>query len=277
MTLPSCKNCNVGASPTQKILLCVQCRQVGYCSKDCQRQDWGHHKHICSKKYTAIISSTRPVNPAIDGYGVKSTHGPFHMGPMQKFLVKNNLSTNRDYAHDVVLKNIGLTPNMVFDITTGGFGGTIQETDHNGRFIGEGWNSTSMSYNTVLQSIHTHRALNVHAWCVDSYGNVYDYDDNMSSLSNFFHTTRVIRVEADEITTMALLPLLEDLFKTWMSTSGKTIEQHVRDIKTNTFQMRCCWHRAMILKASNPSVYKVRIGSYGFVQDDGINTFYVWG
>ena len=277
MTSSSCNNCNVLSSPTQKIRLCVQCRQAGYCSKDCQRHDWGHHKHLCSKRYTAIIFSIRPVILSTDGYGVKSTHGPFHMGPMQKYLMNNNLSTNRDYAHNFVRENYGLTPDHVFDKMTGGLGGCIIETGDSGRFIGEGWNSTSISYNTVLQTVHSDNTLNVHAWCVDSDGNVYDYDDDNLRLTCPFHTTRVIRVEADEATTTALLPLLRYSFHRWLATSGKTIQRHVSDISSNTFEPRCCWHRAMIMKASNPCFYKVRIGSYGFVQDDGINTFYVWG
>lgn len=39
------RKCSVCASATKS--LCEQCRQVRYCSRVCQKQDWPHHKPIC--------------------------------------------------------------------------------------------------------------------------------------------------------------------------------------------------------------------------------------
>ncbi|KAF9448971.1 hypothetical protein P691DRAFT_704001 [Macrolepiota fuliginosa MF-IS2] len=40
-----CSRC--GSSGKPKLLQCSACQVVKYCSKDCQRADWGTHKHIC--------------------------------------------------------------------------------------------------------------------------------------------------------------------------------------------------------------------------------------
>jgi len=31
---------------------CIRCMRVAYCSKECQRKDWGHHKVICKYCFT---------------------------------------------------------------------------------------------------------------------------------------------------------------------------------------------------------------------------------
>ncbi|KAF9448984.1 hypothetical protein P691DRAFT_668425, partial [Macrolepiota fuliginosa MF-IS2] len=40
-------DCRCRSSGKPKLLQCGACRVVRYCSKDCQRADWGTHKHIC--------------------------------------------------------------------------------------------------------------------------------------------------------------------------------------------------------------------------------------
>ena len=50
-SFPKCQYCGKEASATQRIRACTRCYAVGYCSKDCQRQDWssgkGGHKKKC--------------------------------------------------------------------------------------------------------------------------------------------------------------------------------------------------------------------------------------
>lgn len=41
------RKCSVCAAATKS--LCEQCRQVRYCSRACQKQDWSHHKPICQR------------------------------------------------------------------------------------------------------------------------------------------------------------------------------------------------------------------------------------
>jgi hypothetical protein len=44
----SCINCSAAASPGLKLQYCAQCQTTLYCSKACQREDWGkQHKQIC--------------------------------------------------------------------------------------------------------------------------------------------------------------------------------------------------------------------------------------
>jgi hypothetical protein len=33
-----------------KLMLCTRCRDVSYCSRDCQAQDWKAHKAVCVKR-----------------------------------------------------------------------------------------------------------------------------------------------------------------------------------------------------------------------------------
>jgi hypothetical protein len=46
--LRSCTNCKAGASPDLQLLYCATCKSASYCSKACQREDWGkQHRQIC--------------------------------------------------------------------------------------------------------------------------------------------------------------------------------------------------------------------------------------
>ncbi len=42
---------------------CGRCHKVYYCSRDCQRQDWGRHKPECSSAAAAAPKKTPPPEP----------------------------------------------------------------------------------------------------------------------------------------------------------------------------------------------------------------------
>jgi hypothetical protein len=43
---PVCSKCGKG---DEKLLKCGRCHAVKYCSRECQKLDWGVHKNICGK------------------------------------------------------------------------------------------------------------------------------------------------------------------------------------------------------------------------------------
>ncbi len=44
------KECETCGLPLSKVQTCGACQIVMYCSSQCQKKDWSHHKHICQKK-----------------------------------------------------------------------------------------------------------------------------------------------------------------------------------------------------------------------------------
>jgi hypothetical protein len=59
MSLPQCDHCKT----IQKVRKCGSCKNVAYCSVECQKNDWASHKAVCSfKKKTkakvCIVDST---------------------------------------------------------------------------------------------------------------------------------------------------------------------------------------------------------------------------
>ena len=282
--LALCNGCGQTNSPQHKLMRCGKCKSIGYCSKTCQKNDWKTHKAICSKMYFVHMSHKRPIRGGI-GFGEKTIHGPFVKGVMQSFLHNNNLTTNRNHAHaQTIMDFVG--PNgeqlmsgseVVFDTRTGGFGGIVIKADASGNtYEGEGWNEP-ISPDQIVNLFRTGGGIQIHAWCIDKEGNVYDYDDDHLGKDVFFHSDQVVRVQATEGTTTFLMPFLKEAFDQWLAKSGKSVTQHMKKIKRGTFKDRQCWHRAMLLKMSDPTKYTTVLGSYGFHQPDGRNTFYVWG
>ncbi|GIL74224.1 hypothetical protein Vretimale_1981 [Volvox reticuliferus] len=49
-----CYNCNV---PSTKMQKCGRCQQARYCSKECQRAQWGAHKPECTPKTSAVTTT----------------------------------------------------------------------------------------------------------------------------------------------------------------------------------------------------------------------------
>lgn len=197
-------------------------------------------------------------------------YGPLKQNEVDSFLVEHHLTTR---VNPLLYENFPFTPGMLYDTrNTGGFGGMLVSIDSEGKNKGDGWNKTTLSKNTQIR----YGTIDVHAWCVDSEGTIHDYD-NQTHKNCFFRTNDEIRVAADEETTSALMPILEMIFEKWLEKSSKTVHQHIKDIKYGKFNSQQCWHRAMLLKAYDPDKYTVVLGSLGFKQNDGVNTFYIWG
>ena len=46
---PVCENCKQSSDGSSKpFQRCSACRLTYYCSRNCQKLDWRHHKHVCS-------------------------------------------------------------------------------------------------------------------------------------------------------------------------------------------------------------------------------------
>lgn len=57
-----CENCK---GSERKMMVCGQCRQAYYCSRECQKKDWKQHKKSCAtrkewRKFFILISITYP-------------------------------------------------------------------------------------------------------------------------------------------------------------------------------------------------------------------------
>ncbi|KAI1097539.1 hypothetical protein F4804DRAFT_327346 [Jackrogersella minutella] len=57
---PTCKK----TSSDTNFLLCLGCKKVRYCSKDCQRQNWKHHKYLC-KHVTSNGASSASLDDSV--------------------------------------------------------------------------------------------------------------------------------------------------------------------------------------------------------------------
>lgn len=64
-----CHYCEL-ITPTKKLSVCGKCKQIRYCSTDCQRNDWyqGGHKAICnrSKRDNEIIDHIKTLMTRVD-------------------------------------------------------------------------------------------------------------------------------------------------------------------------------------------------------------------
>ena len=57
---PACAACGGGAPPGKKLKRCTGCRQVSYCSVECQRAAWKAHKPFCVR----VAAEPPPVKPS---------------------------------------------------------------------------------------------------------------------------------------------------------------------------------------------------------------------
>lgn len=65
-----CRKCRKSPTGTQKFQRCSGCKQVQYCSKDCQRGDWKQHKKFCQLLNISTSTSwsgTKGTEAAYDG------------------------------------------------------------------------------------------------------------------------------------------------------------------------------------------------------------------
>lgn len=270
-SLQYCCSCKTGGTPEHQLKRCTGCGNAAYCSKECQMQDWKRHKKECLKSYTIFVSSARPI--ASTNHGIVTKHGPFHMGIAKEFMAGANLTADVSRCHPTTLSSFGITQETLFDSRRGGFGGMMVETSSNGLYIGDGWNHRI----TTLESALGASGLNIHAWCVNQDDECFDYADDYFQAIAFFSSETITRVPFPMALQQQLLPHLKMIFNSWLETSGKTLAQHLSTIRRGHFNVRMCWHRAMVLAEAYPDQYQVVVGSLGFVQDDGINTFWVWG
>ena len=276
-TSAKCSNCGKRQSDNVAILRCSQCKSVWYCDKKCQKENWKSHRKMCAKKYFVRVSSERPIR-AGRGFGEVTVNGPFHLGDLNEFLRRNFLTRDDTVVNAITREEFTHTDGEVFDSHTGGFGGVVIETDSTGeKYIGDGWNATDVLLGDTVASIGTMNQVPIHAWCVVESGKVYDYDDRMLMQTCFYWSEEVVRIPVNDEETPLLMGLFQGIVDLWFESSGKTLEEHVIDIRNGTFPSHRAMHRAMLLKKSDPAKYTVMIGSYGFRQADGVNIFFVWG
>ena len=270
-TFLSCSSCHKFATSELRMKTCTGCKTVAYCCKECQRADWNQHKLTCLKTYTIFVSSARPI--ASTYHGVITKNGPFRMGEAKEFMVRANLTSDVTKSHPETRLSFGITPETLFDSQTGGFGGMMVETSQSGLYKGDGWNQRI----TRLGDAICYTGINIHAWCVNQDNTCFDYDDSYFLAIAFFSSEQITRVAFPQTLQQQLLPHLEMIFHVWLENSGKPLREHMSSIRRGTFNERMCWHRAMVLAKSNPDQYQIVVGSLGFIQEDGINTFWVWG
>lgn len=77
--LSSCAKCNKNPELKKSFDRCSACKQVSYCSRDCQKADWKEHKVVCKQKSTS--TSTVSGSPLL--YIVDK---PFHQLNDRKWL-----------------------------------------------------------------------------------------------------------------------------------------------------------------------------------------------
>ena len=62
-TVKACAKCSKTAKSTGTALKsCALCRDVYYCSPECQKKDWGQHKVICNSQDHAQVRKKKPQN-----------------------------------------------------------------------------------------------------------------------------------------------------------------------------------------------------------------------
>ncbi|KAF2120360.1 hypothetical protein BDV96DRAFT_595904 [Lophiotrema nucula] len=53
-----CTTCHKEPSPSTPLKACANCKTTLYCSRECQKADWKHHKHTCNKTSNPSPAST---------------------------------------------------------------------------------------------------------------------------------------------------------------------------------------------------------------------------
>ena len=139
----------------------------------------------------------------------------------------------------------------------------------NGELLESGWTPRSRANNGIDTLANT---TDYHVWCVDKTGRVFDYPDDQVASNCTRKTNTIVRKAWSNELDEGIRPRLEQLAQT-------NIQQLIREkgskdalmraIEDNTFPRAHCLARAYLLYESNPSEYKVVIGSFGFVQSDG--------
>lgn len=264
-----CHSCNEELGPTRNFR-CSRCKSVKYCSPSCQIKDWSTHKQVCNKQYVVIEYEKKPkvLFDSADNFGLLTRHGPCNKGKVITMLQEKKWTVDTG-AHANIKWSLT-------SINSRRYVGMIVECDENGKYVGDGWNETTASFDSILSDL-TQRGtnLNIHTWCVDKQGKVDDYDTK--SFNCLFQTRDVVRVEVENRAATLLMSTFRSAFHGWLSSTGMTVDEHMVSIRNGTFPKRLCWQRAFVVKAANPDNYSIKFGSFGYRQSDGVNVFYVWG
>ncbi len=124
----------------------------------------------------------------------------------------------------------------LFDLITGGFGGVVIESNSIGeKYIGDGWNAADVLLGDIVASLGTINQATVHAWCIDESRKVYDYNVRMLMQSFFFWSEAVVSIPVNDEESPLLMSLLQGIVDSWFECSGKTLEEHIIDIRNGTF------------------------------------------
>ena len=83
-TFKHCGRCFLSEADLQPLSLCGRCKQISYCSRKCQKEDWkAGHKEVCKEPLLPAVEAAAPLpveyaEPVIDEkqWGLLSSHEP---------------------------------------------------------------------------------------------------------------------------------------------------------------------------------------------------------
>lgn len=153
-----------------KMLVCSKCRREYYCSVECQRKDWKHHKRICTSPTKTVPTDNMGLEYRDRNGRVLERLGPALPDVLLRSFERNcfgNCAMNIDTLQliagvelDVVAGSLGLCDPAPTWYEWGGTGGKVYTTE-------ERFNTCRV---TGLPSVHF--------WLADSDGKVWDIMDH---------------------------------------------------------------------------------------------------
>ena len=128
-----------------------------------------------------------------------------------------------------------------------------------------GWNGPRHRINNGVDNVSDTE--DYHAWCVNCKGEVLDYP--FEQIVSDHKTRNIIRRPWDIALASKIFPKLEIIHEKWLESQALNQKQLLRLIHKNKFPKDHCYHRARVIRDSDPEEYALVIGSLGFIQDDG--------
>ncbi|KAJ3554620.1 hypothetical protein NP233_g12384 [Leucocoprinus birnbaumii] len=104
--LDKCSRCKA----TARLSLCSSCREVIYCSKECQREDWADHKHFCKQTEPVDLNQLWPFFAHLSEVSRVDPARPTHPALCHKIL--NKPIPNTTYED---INGIGCNPVLLGD------------------------------------------------------------------------------------------------------------------------------------------------------------------